>query len=214
MPWAGILYPTSDENLQAFLDGTHQDVKHINKYFWKVDAKVLKLAKFIIDHRSKMKFRLQSGKSIFYSDEKHAKVIVETFWDYWQRSETVDPRYNKIGKNIVGCTRYPHGKFQYQVYLKKDVHKYLTNHEKNSLWTFLERNDLDCLVSNKYVLDYLIGKSPYCYHGYFYLSEEKMLTPVYMIAQKGIDKVISDVPVRTPTTIQDSMPRVGMKMAN
>ena len=66
----------------------------------------------------------------FYSDEKHAKVIVETFWDYWQRSETVDPRYNKIGKNIVGCTRYPHGKFQYQVYLKKDVHKYLSNHEK------------------------------------------------------------------------------------
>ena len=27
----------------------------------------------------------------------------------------------------------------------------------------------------------------------------------------GIDKVISDVPVRTPTTIQDSMPRVGMR---
>ena len=31
---------------------------------------------------------------------------------------------------------------------------------------------------------------------------------------KGIDKVISDVPVRTPTTIQDSMPRVGMKMGD
>jgi hypothetical protein len=28
---------------------------------------------------------------------------------------------------------------------------------------------------------------------------------------KGIDKVISDVPVSTPTTIQDSMPRVGMR---
>ena len=27
----------------------------------------------------------------------------------------------------------------------------------------------------------------------------------------GIDKVISDVPVSTPTSIQDSMPRVGMK---
>ena len=31
---------------------------------------------------------------------------------------------------------------------------------------------------------------------------------------KGIDKVISDVPVSTPTTIQDSMPRVGMKMGD
>ena len=30
----------------------------------------------------------------------------------------------------------------------------------------------------------------------------------------GIDKVISDVPVRTPTTIQDSMPRVGMRMGD
>jgi len=27
----------------------------------------------------------------------------------------------------------------------------------------------------------------------------------------GIDKVISDVPVSTPTTIQDSMPRIGMR---
>ena len=31
------------------------------------------------------------------------------------------------------------------------------------------------------------------------------------ICQEGIDKVISDVPVSTPTTIQDSMPRVGMR---
>ena len=31
---------------------------------------------------------------------------------------------------------------------------------------------------------------------------------------KGIDKVISDVPVSTSTTIQDSMPRVGMKMGD
>ena len=30
----------------------------------------------------------------------------------------------------------------------------------------------------------------------------------------GIDKVISDVPVSTPKTIQDSMPRVGMKMGD
>ena len=30
----------------------------------------------------------------------------------------------------------------------------------------------------------------------------------------GIDKVISDVPVSTPTTIQDSMPRVGMRMGD
>ena len=46
MPWAGILYPTSDENLQKMLDGTHRDVRYLNKDFWKVDSKVLKLADF------------------------------------------------------------------------------------------------------------------------------------------------------------------------
>ena len=50
MPWAGILYPTSDENLQKMLNGTHQDVKHLNKNFWKVDSKVLKLATVSYTH--------------------------------------------------------------------------------------------------------------------------------------------------------------------
>lgn len=41
----------------------------------------------------------------------------------------------------------------------------------------------------------------------------KVSTPTTIMDNmpKGIDKVISDVPVSTPTTIQDSMPRVGMK---
>jgi hypothetical protein len=40
------------------------------------------------------------------------------------------------------------------------------------------------------------------------------LRPTVDNMPKNIDKVISDVPVRTPTTIQDSMPRVGMKMGD
>tara|TARA_R100000697_G_scaffold84683_1_gene96632 strand:+ start:15 stop:626 length:612 start_codon:yes stop_codon:yes gene_type:complete len=41
----------------------------------------------------------------------------------------------------------------------------------------------------------------------------KVSTPTTIMDNmpKGIDKVISDVPVSTPTTIQDSMPRVGMR---
>ena len=46
------------------------------------------------------------------------------------------------------------------------------------------------------MLDYLIGKYPHCYHGYFYVSDQKMLTPIYMLAQKGIDKVIKFVKVK------------------
>ena len=193
MPWAGILYPTTDENLQKMLDGTHHDVKHLNKHFWKVDSKVLKLAKFILDNRTRMKFRLQQKYAIFYSDKNLAKVIVDTFWDFWDGSESIDPNYNKLGKNSIGCRRLPHGKFKYQIHLKKDVHQHLTKQDRENLWAFLERNDTECLVSNKYVLDYLIGKYPHCYHGYFYVSEEKMLTPIYMMAQKGIDKVIKFV---------------------
>ena len=196
MPWAGILYPTTDENLQKMLDGTHHDVKHLNKHFWKVDSKVLKLAKFILDNRTRMKFRLQQKYAIFYSDKNLAKVIVDTFWDFWDGSESIDPNYNKLGKKAIGCRRLPHGKFKYQIHLKKDVHQHLTKQDRENLWAFLERNDTECLVSNKYVLDYLIGKYPHCYHGYFYVSEEKMLTPIYMMAQKGIDKVIKFVKVK------------------
>ena len=196
MPWAGILYPTTDENLQKMLDGTHHDVKHLNKHFWKVDSKVLKLAKFILDNRTRMKFRLQQKYAIFYSDKNLAKVIVDTFWDFWDGSESIDPNYNKLGKNSIGCRRLPHGKFKYQIHLKKDVHQHLTKQDRENLWAFLERNDTECLVSNKYVLDYLIGKYPHCYHGYFYVSEEKMLTPIYMLAQKAIDKVIKYVKVK------------------
>ena len=178
------------------LDGTHHDVKHLNKHFWKVDSKVLKLAKFILDNRTRMKFRLQQKYAIFYSDKNLAKVIVDTFWDFWDGSESIDPNYNKLGKNSIGCRRLPHGKFKYQIHLKKDVHQHLTKQDRENLWAFLERNDTECLVSNKYVLDYLIGKYPHCYHGYFYVSEEKMLTPIYMMAQKGIDKVIKFVKVK------------------
>ena len=196
MPWAGILYPTTDENLQKMLDGTHHDVKHLNKHFWKVDSKVLKLAKFILDNRTRMKFRLQQKYAIFYSDKNLAKVIVDTFWDFWDGSESIDPNYNKLGKNSIGCRRLPHGKFQYQVHLKKDVHQHISKQERESLWAYLERNENDCLVSNKYVLDYLIGKYPHCYHGYFYVSEQKMLTPIFMLAQGAIDKVIKYVQVK------------------
>ena len=90
----------------------------------------------------------------------------------------------------MGCHRLPHGKYKYQIHLKKDIHQHINKQERESLWEYVERNVDNCLVSNRYVLDYLEGKHPHCYSGYFYVSEEQMLTPIYMIAQKGIDKVI------------------------
>jgi len=48
----------------------------------------------------------------------------------------------------------------------------------------------DCLVTNYNIIDFLGNKSPYCFGGYFYVKEEKYLTPIYMLAQQAIDKVI------------------------
>ena len=66
----------------------------------------------------------------------------------------------------------------------------ISDAQKTSLWEFLERNVDNCLVSNFNVIDFLENKSPYCFGGYFYVTEEKYLTPIYMMAQEAIDKVI------------------------
>ena len=189
MPWAGILYPTSDKNLEQILDGTHRDVLHLNKNFWKIDDKVLKLAKFIKDNRHKMKFRLQQKHAIFYSDKQLSSEAVLKFWEYWIRSETVNPLAKKIGKNTTLCTRLPYNKYKFQIHLKQDAHKHISEQEKKHLWKFFKTNHRHIFVSSQNVLNFL-SNTKLCYGGYFYVSEEKFLTPLYMMAQKIIEKVI------------------------
>ena len=196
MPWASVLYPTTDQKLLDMIQGKDNAVKSLNKEWYQTSPDIIKLAQFILDHRTEMKFRLQQKYAIFYSAKPLAQLLVETFWDTWYGAKSINPKYNKLGKNTIGCRRLPHGKFKYQVHLKKDVHQLITEAERRSLWRFLENNEEYCLVTNKYVLDYLTGKYPHCYHGYFYVSEQKMLTPIYMLAQKAIDKVIKYVKVK------------------
>ena len=142
-----------------------------------------------------MKFRLQQNYAIFYSDKSLAHELIETFWDTWHGSETVNPNFEQPEKNTVGCYKLPHGKFQYQVHFKKDVHKYLTTSEREGLWKFIDRNEENCLVTSDHVIRFLMCKDQYCYNGYFYAKEEKMLTPIYMIAQNGIEKVIKYIKI-------------------
>jgi len=198
MPWTSILYPTTDQKLLDIIRGGKDKTLKYGDKSWQVNNQpdITRLSQFILDHRTKMKFRLQQDYAIFYSDKELAQELIETFWDSWHGSENVDPKFNKLNRNTVGCRRLPHGKYQYQVHLKKDVHQHITKQERENLWNFLERNVNNCLVTNKYVLDYLEGKYPHCYHGYFYVSEQKMLTPIYMLAQKAIDKVIKYVKIK------------------
>ena len=108
----------------------------------------------------------------------------------------MDPKFGLLEKDSVGCDRLPYGKYKYQVHLRKDVHKHVNETEREALREFIERNIDNCLITNKFVLDFLEDRSPHCYHGYFYVQDEKFLTPIYMIAQKGIDKVIKFVEVK------------------
>ena len=127
---------------------------------------------------------------MFYSDKKLAHQLINRLWDFWIESETVDPKHGKLGENIVGCTRLPHGKYQYQVYLKKDAQLRISDAQRTSLWEFLERNVDNCLVTNYNIIDFLENKTPYCFGGYFYVKDEKYLSPIYMMAQQAIEKVI------------------------
>jgi len=178
VPGSLMFYPTTDEYLGTTKERypDHPDMHY--------------LSEFVMHNRKTMKFRFQDRKAIFYSDQRLAQKLIQRFWDYWIASETVDPRYGDIDSDTVGCSRLPHGKYQYQVYLKKDAQLHISESQRSSLWEFLERNVDNCLVSNYNVLDYLEAKNPYCFGGYFYVKEEKFLTPIYMMAQAAIDKVI------------------------
>lgn len=178
IPGSLMFYPTTDEYLSTIKE---RYPNHPDMHF---------LSDFVIKHRKTMKFRFQGRKAIFYSDQKLARQLIERFWNYWTGSETVDPRYKDIEADTVGCSRLPHGKYQYQVHLKKDAQLHITETQRSNLWEFIERNVDHCLVSNYNVLDYLEGKNPYCFGGYFYVKEEKFLTPIYMMAQPAIDKLI------------------------
>ena len=178
MPGSLIFYPTTNEHLMH-IKKIHPDLPDINF-----------LADFIMRYRNKMKFRFQDRRSIFYSDKSLAKKLVEQYWDFWIGSETVDPKYKALDKNTIGCTRFPHGKYKYQIYIKKDAHLHITNTQRANLYNFIERNADNCLVPGTGLLDYLEDRCPYCFGGYFYVTEQQFITPIYMMAQEAIDKVI------------------------
>ncbi len=104
--------------------------------------------------------------------------------------ESVDPKFENLDSHTVGCSRLPHGKYRFQVHMKKDAQLHITDTQRDNLRNFLERNVDHCLVPGYALLDYLENKSPYCFGGYFYVTQDQFITPIYMMAQEAIDKVI------------------------
>ena len=178
IPGSLMFFPTTDEHLITIKE-RHPNTPNINF-----------LADFIMSNRQKIKFRFQDRRSMFYTDKKLAQQLINKLWDFWIGYETVDPKHGKLGENIIGCTRLPHGKYHYQVHLKKDAHLHITSAQKENLREFIERNVDHCLVPGYAILDYLEDRCPYCFGGYFYVTKEQFITPIYMMAQEAIDKVI------------------------
>jgi len=178
IPGSLMFYPTTDEYLVTIKDRypDHPDMHY--------------LSEFVMQNRNTMKFRFQDRKAIFYSDQRLAQQLIDRFWEYWTGSKTVDPKFNNLDSKTVGCSRLPHGKYQYQVHLKKDAHLNIDDTQKKNLWQFLERNVDNCLVTQWALIDWFEDKCPYCFGGYFYVTQEQFITPIYMMAQEAIDKVI------------------------
>ena len=190
LPWAPMLYPTTDDNLQQFIDGTHNDVRYLNNKHWSPNSDVIRLAKFILNNRAKMKFRLQQTKSIFYTDKKLANKLVVCFWQDWVESKVVDPKYACLKENIIGCTKLPHGKYQYQIHLKKKLAWQINADKRSALLKFLDTNVDNVFVANTGLIDWLEGKDSWYPASYFYVTDSKYLSPLYVIAGDFIEKVI------------------------
>ena len=199
MPWCGWLYPTTNDHLQRLLTDPSAfeghvfatDLLKIKKH----RAEIMRLANFIIKYRNQIKFRLQSPEAIIYGSKAIVHKAITEFWDQWIDCRETDIQHiKKLEPNTVLCNRLPHKKYQYQIYLKKDAHHTINDRNRQSLCKYLLQNTDVARVVNKQMLEWLQGNNEY-HDGYFYIADEKCLTPVYMIIQDSIDKIIKYVTI-------------------
>jgi len=199
MPWCGWLYPTTDEHLQRLLTDASAfeghvfatDIMKIKKH----RGEIMRLAKFILRYRNQIKFRLQSPDAIIYGSKAIIHRAITEFWDQWIDCRETDHQHiKKLDPNTVLCNRLPHGKYQYQIYLKQDAHFKINDRNRKTLGKYLLQSTDVARVVNRHMLEWLEGRGEYC-EGYFYIADEKCLTPVYMIIQDSIDKIIKYVTI-------------------
>ena len=200
MPWCGWLYPTTDEHLQRLLsdptafDGHMQfatDIFKVKKH----KLEIMRLADFILKNRNHIKFRLQSPNAIFYGSRSVIHQAITTFWDNWRDCMETDATHiRKMEPNTVICNRLPHKQYQYQIYLKRDAQFKINDRNRKSLAKYLLQNTDVARVVNSHMLSWLNGESEHC-EGYFYIADEKCLTPVYMIINDSIDKIVKYVKI-------------------
>ena len=81
----------------------------------------IRFAKYLMEHRSQMKFRLQNRSCIFYSSKKIILESISKFWDFWVDITSTDPKLSISTNDVVVCKRLPLGKYNYQVHTKRKI---------------------------------------------------------------------------------------------
>ena len=185
LPGLNILYPTSDYYISRAIRYKDQS------------SDIVRFAKFLMKHRSQMKFRLQNRTCIFYSSKQMILESISKFWDFWVDITSTDPKLSISTNDVVVCKRLPLGKYNYQVHTKRKMYTRLSDAQRRLLRSYLTQNDDNATVTNKNLKAYLSLNGFYSadVNSYFYVKDEKALTPIYMISKDIVDRVIKFVKV-------------------
>ena len=185
LPGLNILYPTSDYYISRAIRYKDQS------------SDIVRFAKYLMEHRSQMKFRLQNRSCIFYSSKKIILESISKFWDFWVDITSTDPKLSISTNDVVVCKRLPLGKYNYQVHTKRKMYTRLSDAQRRLLRSYLTQNDDNATVTNKNLKAYLSLNGFYSadVNSYFYVKDENALTPIYMISKDIVDRVIKFVKV-------------------
>jgi len=202
MPCASWLYPTTDEHLTKIVTDTSAFEGHVF-YENMISVKkfktiLIQLASFILENRNKIKFRIQSPVSIFYGNKEIMIEMINEFWEYWTGITTTDPKKVKLlNNNTVVCRRLPLGKYGYQIHVNRKISYKLNENQRDLLYRYLTRNEDNATITNHNLRQWLSGAGAIHYgqEGYFYVKDEKALTPIYMISEHIVDRVVKFVKV-------------------